>query len=85
MAKFSVVTRFSGVGVRATKKPQRTSEKVTSYEVRLASWKSHNAGETVYSFNGINDFIQYAKVRITIERNLTIKHDSENDTIYLEE
>lgn len=71
--------------MRATKKAPRTSEKVTNYEVRLASWKTKNAGESVYTFEGINDFIQYAKVRVRIERNLTIKHDGETDTIYLED
>ncbi len=57
---------------------------MTSYEVRLASWKK-NAGETVYKFAGINDFIQYAKVRVAIEKTLYVKNDSETDTIYLEE
>lgn len=69
--------------MRATKAP-RTSEKVTNYEVRLASWKK-NGGENVYTFASINDFIQYAKVRVRIERNLIIKHDGETDTIYMED
>lgn len=70
--------------MRATKSPEE-SEKVTNYEVRLASWKTKNAGESVYTFDGINDFIQYAKVRVRIERNLIIKHDGETDTIYMED
>jgi len=58
---------------------------MTNYELRLASWKSHNAGETVYTFAGMEEFFQYAKVRIHIDRNLTVKYDSETNTTYLEE
>ena len=84
MAKFSVVARFGGVIVRATKNGSLRGVKVTNYEVRLASWKK-NAGEVVYSFGSFTDFIQYAKVRVAIEKTLITKYDSETETIYLEE
>ena len=55
-----------------------------NYEVRLASWKK-NGGESVFNFEGLTPFIEYAKVRVAIEKALTIKYDSENNTIYMEE
>ena len=70
--------------MRATKNGSLRGVKVTNYEVRLASWKK-NAGEVVYSFDGVTSFIQYAKIRVAIEKTLVTKYDSENDTIYLEE
>lgn len=55
-----------------------------NYEVRLASWKK-NGGESVFRFEGLTPFIEYAKVRVAIEKALTIKYDCEKNTIYMEE
>lgn len=57
---------------------------MTNYEVRSASWKK-NGGDTVFTFDGITAFIQYAKVRVAIDKSMVVKYCEETDTIYLEE
>lgn len=60
---------------------------MTTYEIREYRWKEPDtdSGATLYTFQSGQDFVAYVAIRARAHDSITVRYDTKDDVLYVED